>query len=268
MYYYDFENQIEEKLDVLFKSGFPQKTNAYLTLDNNKIKIESENVKWLETTSSLTLDIVKSLKIENINISDTNFQNALTTRPIKNLQFRASYTKIYFFTKFSLKDMDLEGIYNAAKAMGLKINLEKSSNHQFYWPDEKEFLYVKPNKKGLIRKIAFYYNTLKSPEINYNFPFIRKHMITLNNNEKTLIYEVTINAKWGIPLNKVDIFSKEAIEEFNQFLNLWNQIDNKIAVKHRFKNAILFGLIVRDGLDASCFAKKMTIVQRKIGEDD
>jgi hypothetical protein len=263
MYYYDFEEKIGNRLYSLFNVGLPKKAISYLTVEDNKIKIESEDKDWLDVVNSLTIKIIDSLRIEKIKVSDVNFQNALSIRLIKNTQFRTSYTKIHFIAKIDLNEINVQGIHDATSAMGLQSEGENATTY-FSWPDEKDFSYVKPSKKGLRNILRYYHNVFLKPDISYNFPFIRKHMITLDQYEQILTYSVTIDAKWDVPLTNINVFYKDAIDEFSTFLSLWDEIDKKVSVKHRFKDTTFLGLIIKDGIDATNFAKKMTIMKKNM----
>lgn len=263
IYHYNFEDSVRNRLYSLFNVGLPKKATSYLTVEDNKIKIESENKDWLDAVNTLTTKIIESSKIEKIKISDINFQNALLTRPIKNTQFRTSYTKIHFITKINLNKINYTGIYNATSAMGLNYESDNTTSC-FFWPDEKDFLYIKPSKKGWRNILRYCHNILLNSEIGYNFPFIRKHTIVLDQDEEILTYSVTIDAKWNVPSNKINVLYNEAIDEFSTFLNLWDGIDKNVAVKHRFKDTTFLGLIIKDGIDATNFAKMITIIKKNM----
>lgn len=263
MYYYNFENELEDRIYHLYNAVVPNIAKFYMTVEKNKIKIQSENKEWLEVIKSLTMKIIESKRFENIKISDVNFQNALAVRPIINTQFRTSHTKIHFMTEINLHDIDDKGIFHTADAMKLQYSSENATSF-FSWPDEYDFLYMKPNKKGLRNKLRYINNLFMNPEISYNFPFIRKHVITLDQYEQMLTYSVTIDAKWNVQSNNINIFYNEAIQEFNTFLSLWDAIDTKIAAKYRFKDITFLGLIMKDGIDTNNFAKRIIILKRSM----
>jgi len=263
-FYDKFEFSLKQNLSEILEQN-PKDNFAYLSLENNRLKIESEREDTLDFTCNLVKKIFKSNHVNNIEISKLNFQNLLIARPKMNSNFRASATKIIFATKLKLKDSDLEGIYKTSEILNLLSEGENAKTF-FSWPEEKDFLLSKDQPVKTLKyahKHIFEYLIEILESENRFYPIIRRQNIIIDEFDKDLVYYVTIDAKWRISFIKSLTLFKEAVNNFNEFLEIWNDIDTNAAVKYRFKNCVFSGLKVQDGINKKNYAKKITFFSEK-----
>ena len=259
-FYDDFEKLLGFNLIRILELKLEKTASAYLTLGKNNLKIESENKDFLDKTSYLVKEVLDSKNVMNLEMGGIHFQNALIRRPLKNVLFKTSKTKLIFVTRIKLKESDFAGIYSAAENMNLTTESEKDYTY-FYWPDEKDFLYMKaPNE--IIHNIKNIRNFINI-ETNNNLPYMRKHKMILDESKKELLYSVFIEAKWEVLYHKTKELFQESIDKFDNFLDMWGSIDNKAAVKYRFRNKEFTGLRIQDGIDIHHFAKAITLISEK-----
>ena len=237
---------------------------AYLSLENNNLKIEAENTKALDAICDFVKEILESNDIENIEIRELNFQNKLIARIMMNINFRASTTHMIMLNRIKLKKSDFKGIYSTSEILNLDREGENTFT-SFSWPDEKDFLLL--NEKSSFSGISEVFE----PNGTYNYPIIRSRNILLDEYNSNLIYSVTIDAKWRIPyLKSLSLFA-DAINDFDEYLNIWDDIDSKTGVKYRFKDFESIGIRIQDGINSKKYAKKITFISennRKFTKDE
>ena len=260
-FYEEFELLLERNLWNILEIN-PKDKFAYLTLENNRLKVESEKVETLDLTCNLINELFGLNNIKNIEISKLNFQNILIARPKMNANFKTSTTKIIFTTRLQLKNSDFNGITEASEILNLSSEKENLTTY-FSWPDEKEFLPSNDQPISTIKNALKYMVELFTSPNNIFYPIIRKQNIILDEYNKNLIYYVTIDAKWSIPSTKSLIIFKDAVNNFNGFLEIWNDTDTKAGVKHRFNNSVFTGLRVQDGINTKNYAKKISFFSEK-----
>lgn len=241
-------------LDLNKINGF-----AYLSLENNSLKIEAENTKTLDKTCNFVKELLESTNIKNLEISKLNFQNKVIARLKMNSNFRASTTHMLIITKVKLKKSDFGGIQSTSEILNL-TNKRDNDITYLSWPEEKGFLILKD--KSLLKDKSYtidYILEMFEPVPMYDYPIIRSRKIILDECNADLIYSVTIDAKWKIPYYKSFSLFNDAKNEFNEFLNVWNSIDNEAGVEYRFKDCEFISIRIQDGINAKKYAKKIVL---------